>query len=252
MLNEAHDMSPQQVDDQERRENRWILPREPEQKDREWDEMYNFKKNPGAWEQYETNEWDYKEGKYKQDWRLKDASKRDEYKERKGRVDAYDGKKNWQETRLLPREYYARKKEIEKDGLPEMWMFPQVTDGLYSIQVMFPETFQHLTNEVGQARKWKEKARYHISMGYEPGWNEDGTPEDDKGFKEALYKFYDDYFHRIGEEEWDYAERGLGNKINVSSGATYELQDVDDEFIRRMNDLARWGTGKYWAHISLD
>jgi hypothetical protein len=90
-------------------------------------------------------------------------------------------------------------------------------------------------------------------MGYEPGYNEDGTPKDDRGFKQALYEFYDNYFHRIpNTEEWEWNQRGLGKKTSVSSGATYELRDEDDDFIKDMNYLARWGTKKQWAHISLD
>jgi len=253
MFAKAYDVAPKTMDELEIERNEWILPDEPEQADRDMVKRYDFKTNPDAWEQYETKDWDWKENKYKTDWRLKDVVKRSEYTERSGRVDAYDGKKNWKETRLLPREYYARKEGIEKEGLPEMWMVPQVTRGLHSIQVLFPRGFQHLTNEEGERRKWETDARYHISLGYEPGLDKDGNPKDDGGFKKALYDFYDDYFPRTdGSEEWNWVERGLGKKFYVSSGSTYELQDEDDEFVKRMNSLARQGTGKDWAHISLD
>jgi hypothetical protein len=253
MFNQAHDIPHLTLEEREKLENRWILPDEPEQADRDMVKKYDFEKKPDAWEEFETEDWDWKEWKNKTDWRLKDVSKREEYALRSGRVNAYDGKKNWQETRLLPIEYYARKEEIEKDGLPKMLMFPQLTNGLHSIQVLFPRGFQHLTNQEGQRRKWNTDARYHISLGYEPRWGQDGKQEDDKGFKKALYEFYDDYFKRIpGKDDWDWEEMGLGKKFHVTSGATYELQGEDDEFIKRMNELARWGTGKSWAHISLD
>jgi hypothetical protein len=250
VFNQAHDIPPKSLEDQELDDNEWKLPVEPEQADRDMVEAYNFKTNPDAWEEYETKDWDWENREFKKDWRLKDEKKRAEYAERSGRVNAYDGKKNWQETRLLPREYKAREKQIQKDGLPKVWMFPQLTDGLHSIQVLFPTDFQHLTNEEGQRRKMNTKARYHISLGYEP---EKG--KDDYGFKQALYDFYNAHFPPLEQGEnptWDWIEKDLGKKINVSSGSTYELQDEDNDFIKWMNWIARKGTKKSWAHISLD
>jgi hypothetical protein len=255
MVNESLGSTPLSLEDEEIRDNEWKLPDEPTQSDRDFVDSWDHTKKPDAWEQYETKEWDYDEKEYKKDWRLKDVKTREEYDVKSKRIKEYDGKKNWKETRLLPKEYYARKDEIEQgNGLPVMWMVPQVTDGLHSIQVLFPSWFQHLTNEEGQNQKQATKARYHISMGYEPGWNKDGTLKDDKGFTQALYDFYNRYFDPVPNKdgEWEWKERGLGKKTRVSSGGTYELQDEEDDFIRDMNYLSRWGTKKGWAHISLD
>jgi hypothetical protein len=249
MFNQAHDIQPKTLEEREMDENEWILPEAvPDEVDRKWDKDYDFKTNKDAWEEYETSEWDYKTRQKKKDWRLKDASKRAEYTERSGRVRAYDDKKNWQETRIKPREYEARKREIEdKKGLGVVRMFPQQTGWLHSLQVLFPWDFEHLTNEEGQRRKSWTDARYHISLGYEP---EEG--KDDSGFKQSLEEFYNAHFPLLPDGTRDWKEVDLSKKIHVSSGSTYELQDEDDPFIQWLNWLARKGTDKSWAHISLD
>jgi hypothetical protein len=75
---------------------------------------------------------------------------------------------------------------------------------------------------------------------------------------QSLHEFYDEHCPRITGEEgeefpsWAWIETALGNKIHVSSGSTYELQDEENKFITWTSWLARKGTDKTWAHISLD
>jgi hypothetical protein len=47
MFNEAHDIPPLPLEEREKRDNEWILPDEPEEKDRKMLESYNFKKKSG-------------------------------------------------------------------------------------------------------------------------------------------------------------------------------------------------------------
>jgi hypothetical protein len=41
-------------------DNEWILPKEPDAEGRNMVDDYNYKTNPGAWEEYDAEEWDYK------------------------------------------------------------------------------------------------------------------------------------------------------------------------------------------------
>ena len=50
----------------------------------------------------------------------------------------------WKRNRLLKKEYYERKAEIEKEGIGEVELVPQKTGSLYSLKVTFPRKFKYL------------------------------------------------------------------------------------------------------------
>jgi hypothetical protein len=84
-------------------------------------------------------------------------------------------------------------------------------------------------------------------LGYKP---EEG--KDDGGFMQSLNEFYEAHFPRLADGTWDGIDKEFSEKIHVSSGSTYELQDEDDPFIKWIKWLMRKGTDKNRAHISLD
>jgi hypothetical protein len=51
-----------------------------------------------------------------------------------------------EKNRLPKIEYYARKAEIEREGIGEVELIPQKTDSLYSLKVTFPRKFKHLSS----------------------------------------------------------------------------------------------------------
>jgi hypothetical protein len=93
----AYEQPLKTLEEREMEENALILPDKPIQADRDWVAQYCHKANPDAWQEYDTKECDYKNRKYKKEWRLKDEIIRDEYADKSGRVNAYDDKKHWQQ-----------------------------------------------------------------------------------------------------------------------------------------------------------
>jgi hypothetical protein len=238
-------------------ENRWLsLEEVPTEADREFLKTNDWNNNASAWEEYETEQWKKVDGQWvrKKAWRIKDEALRKQYKEKSDLVDAYDGKENWIQTRIPPKEYYARADELQRRGIPELWLQPQKTGSLHSLQAVFPWGFQHLTNEDGQSRKMWIPGKYHISLAYDDNMTDE--------LQQELHDFYEAHFPKEdGEEEgeekkYGWLKRSFPNEgdIKVSSGSTYEFRNLDDDFVRTLNRLQMLGVGKKdaWAHISLD
>ena len=147
-----------------------------------------------------------------------------------------------EKNRLPKIEYYARKAEIEREGIGEVELIPQKTDSLYSLKVTFPRKFKHLSSKYAQQQKADTNSGYHISLMYEPeegGWYD----YDSVHLREQIGKYFG---------TWDdpRPRKFKFDKIRVSKGSTYELYD-DSEFVDLLNKLSKRGTDK-WAHISLD
>jgi hypothetical protein len=232
VFDEVYVDKPKLLEEQEWDRNEWLLPAEPSADDREFVRAYDWKNKPDVWEQTDDG------------WRIKDEDLRNEYEARNKRVSDYDGKVNWKETRIPPRDYYYRKQDIQRHGLGTVWLRPQKTGKLHSLQGVFPCEFQHLTNKEGQKRKMGIDSRYHISLAYD-----NMEPE----LQQDLEQFYEDYFpyDKYGQREWK--EHAFADNVHVTGGSTYEFQDIEkDEFARRMNEIQKRAIKKGWAHLSLD
>ena len=84
-------------------------------------------------------------------------------------------------------------------------------------------------------------AGFHISMMYEP------DPKDKRG--KRLEKEYEAFLKRHFPDNKPITKE-FPTTV-VSSGSTYQLQGTSP-FEKELNDIARRGTKKDWAHISLD
>jgi hypothetical protein len=251
MFRKGHDIPLKTLEDRELEANEWLpLEEVPTEADREFVKANDWNNNEATWEEYETNEWKKVNDEWvrKKDWRIKDEALRKEYKTKSDLVNAYDGKENWRKTRIPPKEYYARVDELQTSGIPQLWLKPQRTGALRSLEAVFPWEFKHLTNEEGQNRKLSIPGKYHISLAYDQNMTDELQTE--------LDEFYEAHFPKVADGEYGWLERSFPNKddIKVSSGSTYEFRNLDDPFVRALNRLQMLGVGKKdaWAHISLD
>ena len=108
-----------------------VLPHEPTTGDRHsnnwWDE---YKYDNQYWEDYvRTNDY----GEEVQDRRLRNPTERSFYDDRQKWTDEYDTALHWQNTRLRKPYYEYQKKRIERDGLQNVVLTPQITGHLISL-----------------------------------------------------------------------------------------------------------------------
>jgi hypothetical protein len=223
-----------------------------------WEEEYPISNPPSAndrenveWKKRFPQDWhevevvnDY--GETVKEWQLKDPVEWWYHKPRLDRVTKYDTNLHWHASRLSKPQYEARKEEIYQNGIGQVVMRPQLTGNLYSLRVMFPPGFRHLTNQYGQMKKLQDNAAgYHISLGY---WRDvQKNPELRNAMNAFLMKYYDTTLENIDIPS-DVAEEF--NWVKVGGGSTYEIND-DTEFANDLRDLVKLGTGKT-PHISLD
>jgi hypothetical protein len=227
----------------------------PTQEDYEFRDDHDYYNNPDKWEQHPT-------GKKKRnadgeevdvmEWRIKDEKARSDYKKISKLIKDYEGQENFRETRIPPWQYNARINEIWNKGLGTIWLRPQQTGALHSLRVGFPDGFQHLINEAAVNKKEQDPASFHISLAYNDRLHGD--------LKTELEKFYEDYFELRDPANpsngywWKEVTFNKPGGNTVSSGSTYQFEDLDDPFVKAMHEIQLKGSkdGESLAHISLD
>ena len=62
----------------------------------------------------------------------------------------------------------SEKKQLERDGIQNVVLTPQITNNLISLKADFPSQFTHLLNAQGLQNKHATNAGFHISLSYLP------------------------------------------------------------------------------------
>jgi hypothetical protein len=245
-------------DEREWAQNKWLPyedDEEPTQQDYKFIFAHDYYAHPEKWEEYvtgnKTTNWDGEEVDETK-WRIKDPAARKEYDRISKLIKDFKNWENFRTTRIPPREYDAREKQLWRDGIGKLWLKPQRTGDLHSLSVWFPDNFEHLVNQATVDKKMATDAGFHISLAYEDRLKD--------GLETELQKFYDDYFDLKDPDDpsrgyhWKEVTFNKRGGNTVSSGSTYQFVDLEDPFVKAMHEIQLKGSkeGDSWAHISLD
>ena len=141
-----------------------------------------------------------------------------------------------------------KKKRIERDGLQNVVLTPQITGHLISLRVDFPPQFTHLLNARGLQEKHATNAGFHISLSYRR--EVDQNPEHRENINNFLRKYFglenglDDIGSRPGVTT-------NFSRVRVNKNGIYNLEGTT-EFEEDLREIVLEGTAKHEAHISLD
>jgi hypothetical protein len=222
---------------------------------------------------YDKNDWDVEE-QQNTERKLKNPEDDKRYNEIKKKISDREAMEDWKAKRLPPNQYRMAIDKLQSEGFNNVTLQPYETDDFWAMKVTLPGDFPHMNNEEGLKRK-QFSSPYHISLSLPRILDEKerATPGYKASLKNDIDKFYDDYFNKLDEPEWEWwptsesdSNEGMWLKkthkpktfnfpkeVHVSSGSAVGMHDYSVPFVKKGNELQYRGTNKEDAfHMSID
>jgi hypothetical protein len=238
----------------------------------EWIEVPDMRKN-WTWNA-DKNAWDVEEVQ-RTERKLQNPEDDARYKQIKKKISDREAMIDWKAKRLPPNQYRAAVDRLQTEGFTHVTLQPYEDGDFWAMKATLPDNFPHMNNTEGLKRK-RLSTPYHISLSL-PGIldeHEAATPGYKAALKADIDQFYDDYFTKLEEPEWEWwpktddpdSHEGTWLKkthqpktfhfptdVHVTSGSTVGMHDYTVPFVRRGNELQYRGTDREDAfHMSID
>ena len=143
----------------------------------------------------------------------------------------------------------SEKKQIERNGIQNVVLTPQITKKMISLKADFPSQFTHLLNAQGFQNKHATNAGFHISLSYLP--EIEANPE----HRTRVNNFLKTHFGLENGLEDINTRPGVSKDfptVEVNKNGIYTLKG-NSEFEKDLQQLIIEGTHKHGPpHISLD